>query len=61
MGHEQLGLVPLLSRRAPPPFCQDTHLPDALLAISSANSSLSCSACRRARSDEASSWGLRLR
>ena len=40
----------------PFPPVQETHLPEALLAISSASSSLSCSACRRARSDEASSW-----
>lgn len=39
----------------PAPSHQETHLPEALLAISSASSSLSCSACRRARSDEASS------
>lgn len=32
-----------------------THFPEALLAISSASSSRSCSACRRARSDAASS------
>lgn len=36
---------------------RETHLPEALLAISSASSSRSCSAWRRARSDEASSCG----
>lgn len=34
---------------------RETHFPEALLAISSASSSRSCSACLRARSDEASS------
>lgn len=39
----------------PGPAPARTHFPEALLAISSASSSRSCSACRRARSDAANS------